>query len=135
MVVAPDKRILYANQAMCQYVGLVTARAWTPEELVGMDVMEFHPPPSVQGTERRFRSMAGAGHLAPRTNPIEELMFMTWDSRILDADGGIAVYVLEKIPASFCPSPIPEKSIDSLAQIRAKFGADDPALGSDPVPR
>ena len=121
MVVTPDRRVLYANQAMCQYIGLVTGRSWTAAELEGMDVMDFHPAPSVKGTDRRFHAMEGAEHLAPRTNPVEELMFMTWDSRLLGDDGQVIGYVLEKIPASFNPSPMPAKSADSLAQVRAKF--------------
>ena len=121
MVVTPDKRILFANQAMCQYLGMVTGRKWTPEELEGMDVMDFHPPSSVEGTNRRFAEMAGTGYLAPRTNPIEDVMFMTWDSRLCGEDGEILGYVLEKIPASFNPSPMPKKSVDSLVHVREKF--------------
>ncbi len=105
MVVSVDREVVYANRAMCRYVGLVTGRDWTPSELEGMDVMAFHPPPSVAGTERRFEAMSGDGDLAPRTDPVDELMFLTWDSRILDEQGQIVAWVLERIPAGFAPSP------------------------------
>lgn len=118
MLVDTQRRILYANGAMCQYMGMVTRRQWTPQELIGMDVMAFHPHPVVPGTDRRFHEMEGESPLGPRTNAIEDLMFMTWDSRICDDSGEVVAYLLEKVPATFNPDPLPHRSQRVLAELR-----------------
>jgi PAS domain-containing protein len=118
MMVDTQRRILYANAAMCQYMGMVTRRHWTPDELIGMDVMAFHPHPVVPGTDRRFHEMQGDAALGPRTNAIEDLMFMTWDSRICDESGEVVAYLLEKVPATFNPDPLPHRSQRVLAELR-----------------
>jgi hypothetical protein len=69
-----------------------------------MHVMALHPSASVEGADDRFAALATSDYLPPRTDPVEELMFMTWDSRLLGEHGEVVGYVLEKIPASFNPS-------------------------------
>jgi PAS domain-containing protein len=118
MIVGLDNKILYANNAMCQYVGLVTRQIWTTSDLIGRDVMTLHPDQAVPGTERRFREMGAEGYLKPRTNPIEDLLFLTWDSRIHDDQGRLVAFVLEKVPATFNPDPLPARYCTSLEKIR-----------------
>lgn len=118
MIVDLQRRILYANGAMCQYMAMVTHRPWTPAELVGRDVMEFHPSPIVPGTDRRFQELASEAPLGPRTNAIEDLLFLTWDSRLLDEDGQVVAYMLEKVPGTFHPEPLMPRSQRVLAELR-----------------
>jgi PAS domain-containing protein len=118
MIVGLDYKILYANNAMCQYIGLVTRQFWTTADLIGRDVMTLHPDQAVPGSERRFREMSADGFLKPRTNPIEDLLFLTWDSRILDDEGRLVAFVLEKVPATFNPDPLPARYSSALEKIR-----------------
>jgi len=137
MIVGLDYRILYANNAMCQYIGLVTRQFWTAAELIGRDVMTLHPDSAIPGSERRFREMNAEAFLKPRTNPIEDLMFLTWDSRIHDSEGRLAGFVLEKVPATFNPDPLPERYSSALEKIRGtmagerriKLAGDQPVAG------
>jgi hypothetical protein len=118
MIVGLDNKILYANNAMCQYIGMVTRQSWTTDKVIGRDVMTFHPDQAVPGTERRFREMSAEGYLKPRTNPIEDLLFLTWDSRIHDDEGRLVAFVLEKVPATFNPDPLPSRYTTALEKIR-----------------
>ncbi len=124
MIVGLDYKILYANNAMCQYIGLVTRQFWTAADLIGRDVMTFHPDQAVPGSERRFREMNAEGFLKPRTNPIEDLLFLTWDSRIQDEQGRLVAFVLEKVPATFNPDPLPERYCSALEKIRGTMAGE-----------
>ena len=124
MIVDVRHTIVYANQAMCQYIGMVTEQRWEPSQVIGRNVMDFHPQPSVPGTVRRFQEMHTDAFLAPRTNSTESLMFLTWDSRLLDDDGNVVGYVLEKFPASFNPEPLADKPRRSLDEIRQVMAGD-----------
>jgi hypothetical protein len=124
MIVGLDYKILYANNAMCQYIGLVTRQSWTAADLIGRDVMIFHPDQAVPGSERRFREMNADGFLKPRTNPIEDLLFLTWDSRIQDEEGRLVAFVLEKVPATFNPDPLPSRYCSALEKIRGTMAGE-----------
>lgn len=93
MVVSTDRRVLYTNGAMCRYIGLVTGRDWTPEQLDGMDLAALPSLAALRLDEDPTPRVAAEG----------PLVLTTWQSRLLGADGAPIGTLLEAAPAGFDP--------------------------------